>query len=75
MPVPVGFPDTLVMSAGYDPLRDEAGYLHHKLKGAGVPVEGICYEQMLHAFFNLESLVPEVCAEAYNKISRFIAAD
>jgi len=75
MPVPAYFPRTLLMSAGYDPLRDEAGYFFDKLVEAGVGVEGVCYEQMLHAFLNLESLVPEVCERAYNDISRFIAAD
>ncbi|MDX1319445.1 MAG: alpha/beta hydrolase [Oceanospirillum sp.] len=75
MPVPSHFPRTLLMSAGYDPLRDEAGYFFDKLRSAGVEVAGVCYEQMLHAFLNLESLVPEVCEQAYNDISRFIAAD
>jgi acetyl esterase/lipase len=75
MPVPKSFPRTLIMSAGYDPLRDEAGFFFEKLKHADIPVTGICYPQMLHAFFNLESLVPEVCDDAYSAISRFIAAD
>lgn len=75
MPVPAYFPKTLLMSAGYDPLRDEAGYFFQKLAEAGVNVEGVCYEQMLHAFLNLDSLVPETCQQAYKTISRFIAAD
>ncbi len=75
MPVPAYFPRTLLMSAGYDPLRDEASYFFDKLVIAGVDVEGVCYEQMLHAFLNLELLVPEVCQEAYSAISRFIATD
>ena len=75
MPVPLHFPRTLLMSAGYDPLRDEAGYFFDKLCVAGVDVAGVCYEQMLHGFLNLESLVPEACEKAYNDISRFIAAD
>lgn len=75
MTVPAYFPKTLLMSAGYDPLRDEAGYFFEKLVEAGVDVEGVCYEQMLHAFLNLESLVPDVCQQAYNAISRFVAAD
>lgn len=75
MSVPDHFPKTLLINAGYDPLRDEAGYFFGKLAEAGVEVEGVCYEQMLHAFLNLESLVPEVCQEAYSAISRFAAAD
>ncbi|WP_417596890.1 alpha/beta hydrolase [Oceanospirillum sp.] len=74
MPVPSHFPRTLLMSAGYDPLRDEAGLFFEKLANAGADVEGVCYEQMLHAFLNLESLVPDVCQEVYNAISRFLAA-
>ncbi|SEG00153.1 alpha/beta hydrolase fold domain-containing protein [Oceanospirillum linum] len=74
MPVPSHFPRTLLMSAGYDPLRDEAGFFFGKLINAGVDVDGVCYEQMLHAFLNLESLVPEACQDAYNAISRFLAA-
>ncbi|WP_086481041.1 alpha/beta hydrolase [Oceanospirillum sanctuarii] len=75
MPVPGHFPKTLLINAGYDPLRDEAGYFFGKLVEAGIEVEGVCYEQMLHAFLNLESLVPEACQEAYNATSRFTAAD
>lgn len=71
MPVPDGFPRTLVISAGYDPLRDEAAAFLHKLTVAGVEAEGVCYQQMLHAFLNLESLVPEACQHLYQLCAHF----
>ncbi len=72
MPLPDYFPQTLIINAGFDPLRDEAELFKDKLVGAGLSTELSCYPDMLHAFLNLESMVPEVCDKAYREIADFL---
>lgn len=74
MPLPESFPDTLIINAGFDPLRDEAELFKDKLVDGGFSAELACYDDMLHAFLNLESMVPEVCERAYRQIAGFLNA-
>jgi acetyl esterase/lipase len=65
-------PSTLVISAEFCPLRDEAGAYLEKLKSAGIEAEQLHFEDMIHAFMNMEDLVTEECETVYRKIGEFL---
>jgi acetyl esterase len=46
-------PPTLMVTAEFDPLRDEAFAYGDRLNGAGVYVEHLHYEDLVHSFINM----------------------
>ena len=48
-----GLPPALIITAGHDPLRDEAAEYAERLSAAGVPVDYECYEGSIHGFMNM----------------------
>jgi acetyl esterase len=52
-------PPAYVLTCGFDPLRDEGQAYAARLKAAGVAVEEICYDEMIHGFLLLRGLLPE----------------
>jgi acetyl esterase len=65
-------PRTLVISTGLDPLRDEANHYVSRLRDAGVPHRHLHFDDMVHAFLNLEDLVSEECQKVYQTIAEFL---
>lgn len=54
-----GLPPAYVLTAGFDPLRDEGQEFARKLASHGVRVEHKCYDDMIHGFVSLRGLLPE----------------
>lgn len=65
-------PQTLIITAGCDPLRDEGIAYANALKASGVMVEHYQFDGMIHAYMLLHSLVPSECLETYQRIKNFI---
>jgi acetyl esterase len=48
-----GLPPTLVITCGFDPLRDEGRAYADKMRAAGVEVEYVCFEGQMHGVMML----------------------
>jgi acetyl esterase len=68
-----GLPPTLVITAEYDPLRDEGEAYAEHLAAAGVEVATRRFDGMVHGFFGMDELVPEA-NEAMDEITKFLNA-
>jgi acetyl esterase len=55
----VGQPPALVVTAGFDPLRDEGRAYADRLRAAGVDVEYREYPGQIHAFVSLTKVIPQ----------------
>ncbi|MFF2530652.1 alpha/beta hydrolase [Brevibacillus sp. NPDC058079] len=64
-------PPTLIITAEYDPLRDDGAEYAKRLKEAGVPVEYKCYEGMIHGFFWLAGIMDKG-VQARSQVSKFL---
>jgi acetyl esterase len=52
-------PPALVLTAGFDPLRDEGRQYADALSAAGNRVQYICFERQLHGFITMSKLIAE----------------
>lgn len=67
-----GLPPAYVVTAEYDPLRDEGRAYADRLKAAGVPVDHENYATMIHGFFGFQASV-EVSRQAVRKAGEVLA--
>ena len=72
MPMGANMPETLIFTAGCDPLRDEGLAYGEALNKLGVKVEQYSFDGMIHAYMLLDSMVTEECEETYQLIGEFI---
>ena len=52
-------PPALVLTAGYDPLRDEGRQYADALSAAGNHVQYVCFERQVHGFITMGKLIDE----------------
>lgn len=65
-------PATMVITAGFCPLRDEGIAYVNRLKAAGVRTRHLHMEDMIHAYLNMESVTTEACKKTYEAIGSFL---
>jgi acetyl esterase len=71
-PTLAGLPPALVITAGFDVLRDEGRDYAGRLSRAGVACEHAEFPTMVHGFVNMGRLFPEA-GDALAKVSAFLA--
>ena len=54
-----GLPPALVLTAGFDPLRDEGLQYANALSAAGVPTQYVCFERQIHGFITMSRVIEE----------------
>jgi acetyl esterase len=64
-----GLPPALILTAEFDPLRDDGAHYAELLRQAGIPVEYCCYPGTIHGFFHYGAILD--CAGA--ALERMIA--
>ena len=65
-------PRTLMITAEFDPLRDD-GYAYLKqLDQVGVEYEHLHLPDLVHAYLFMDKLIKEECAHTYESMARFL---
>jgi acetyl esterase len=68
-----GLPPTLVVTAEYDPLRDEGGAYARELEAAGVDVTLLCYDGAVHGFWQMTT-ISALARDAMDRCCAFLRA-
>lgn len=68
-------PESFIITAEFCPLRDDGFAYVRKLNDAGVLSKHLHFDDMIHAFINMENLTKDQCAEVYRNITSFLNND
>ncbi|MGZ4506232.1 MAG: flavin-containing monooxygenase [Blastococcus sp.] len=66
-----GLPPAVIVTAEFDPLRDEGEAYGEALRAAGVPVDVQRYDGMIHGFFDMGTVSPAAQAAIDERCARF----
>ena len=70
-----GLPTAIIHTAEFDPMRDEGNAYASKLLAAGVAVEHVCHEGMIHNFHAMGAVLPQarlVLSQIGEKVRRAV---
>ncbi|KHT63495.1 hypothetical protein RJ45_11835 [Photobacterium gaetbulicola] len=70
--LPGNHPSTMLITAEFDPIQDEAKRYSKRLHMLGVHCRHHHLDGMTHAFLNLEDLAPSHCEQTYHYIAEFL---
>jgi acetyl esterase len=68
-----GLAPALILTAGFDPLRDEGRQYADRLSAAGTPAQYVCFERQIHGFVTMTRVIDEaktavsLCASALRR--------
>lgn len=68
-----GLPPALIITAGHDPLRDEAAEYAARLSASGVPVEYLCGEGTIHGFMTMGRMLRGAHAWGRKRLSAWLS--
>jgi acetyl esterase len=72
-----GLPTAIIHTAEFDPMRDEGNAYARKLLAAGVAVEHVCHDGMIHNFHALGAVLPQarlVLSQIGEQVRRAVGA-
>ena len=67
-----GLPPALIITAGHDPLRDEAAEYAGRLSASTVPVDYECYEGSIHGFMNMGRVLRGAHRRAQQRLAAWL---
>ena len=66
------YPPTMIITPQCDPLVDEGRAYARRLAERGIEVRHVPMPGLVHAYLNLEDLVPDACRDTYEAIGQFL---
>lgn len=66
-----GLPPTFVVTAEHDPLRDDGLWFAERLRASGVPCAHLHFQDLVHGFFQLDTVSPVLAAAGDDALRRY----